>query len=425
VTGWAGPLALAVGAAHATTTLLRPRGRLIEAAPVRVSDHFSPAEIRRARRYGRPQLALHGAAVLLDAAALAWLIRRRRRGPAEEPRHPARDAALTGAGLVVGLTAAGLPISALLRQRALDVGLATQSWRGWAQDVVKATALNAGLSAGGAAIAIGLMRRERERWWIAGAAGSVGLGVLVTFVGPVVLDPIFNRFTPLADRRTRDDVLELARAAGVRVAGVYEMDASRRTTAANAYVNGIGATRRVVLFDTLLRTFSRDEARLVVAHELAHVRNRDVLRGLAQMAIVAAPSMRAVAALTDQLEDGRAPSGGTVPALALSFGIVSAVASIAGLPLIRNVERRADAFALELTDAPEAFVSFERKIVLQNLADPDPSRWLTRLLATHPSTLERIGIAKAYAATRAEPRLASSNGPLRARRRRRRTPAGS
>jgi STE24 endopeptidase len=103
----------------------------------------------------------------------------------------------------------------------------------------------------------------------------------------VLLDPVFNDYTPLPEGETRSDVLHLARAAGVGVKGIYSVDASRRTTAANAYVTGLGPTKRVVLFDTLLDRYGRDEVRVVVAHELAHVRHRDVPRGVAYAAIVA------------------------------------------------------------------------------------------------------------------------------------------
>src|SRR5437868_1928758 len=123
--------------------------------------------------------------------------------------------------------------------------------------------------------------------------GSLALTgvVLVAFAvrppAPVVLDPIFNRFTPLPKGKLRSDVLELAHRSGVHVGQVYRVDASRRTTGANAYVNGIGATKRVVLYDNLIKDYKPVEVRSVVAHELGHVKHRDVLRGLLWFAIVA------------------------------------------------------------------------------------------------------------------------------------------
>jgi STE24 endopeptidase len=258
------------------------------------------------------------------------------------------------------------------------------------------------------------MRRFPRGWWL-GAAGvsAAGVGVL-TFLAPVLLDPLFNDFQPLSDGEAREDVLELAQRAGVRVGAVYEVDASRRTRAANAYVSGLGATKRVVLFDTLLESFSREERRLVIAHELAHVRHRDVARGLAHTALSAPGAMYAIDALVGSLERSRprgrggpalgagerAPghraSAATLPALAVAAGAVGAVTAVLSSALSRRMEARADAFALALTDEPSAFVSFEQRIVRQNLLDPDPPRWLVRLIASHPPTAERIGIALAY-----------------------------
>jgi STE24 endopeptidase len=190
-------------------------------------------------------------------------------------------------------------------------------------------------------------------------------------------------------------VLDLAARAGVDVGEVYRVDASRRTTAANAYVTGLGATKRVVVYDTLMEAFTREELRLVVAHELAHVAHRDVPRGLAFLALTAPPAALAVAALTDRLD--RAGGAGALPALALATAAVAAPLGVIGNGLSRRIEERADAFALSLTGDPEPFVSFERRITLKNLGDPDPPRLMTALFGTHPSTMQRIGIAKAFA----------------------------
>ena len=145
-------------------------------------------------------------------------------------------------------------------------------------------------AAGGALLVFGL-RRIGRRWWLAGAAVVVAFGVITTYAGPVVLDPLFNDFKPLPQGKLRTDVLELAREAGVDVGEVYEIDASRRTTAANAYVNGLGHTKRVVLYDNLLKDFTPAETRLVVAHELGHAHYHDVRNGLIWLAIVALPGM--------------------------------------------------------------------------------------------------------------------------------------
>jgi STE24 endopeptidase len=304
------------------------------------------------------------------------------------------DAALAGVRLSGVLEVASLPVSVLGRRRSLKVGLATDAWGGWATDLGKSSAIGAALAGGGAALASGLIGRFGSRWWLPASALSVALGAGFLYVGPVLLDPLFNKFTPMPDGEARRDVLELARRAGVEVGEVYVVDASRRTSAANAYVTGLGRTKRVVLYDTLIEHFDREETRLVVAHELAHVRHRDVLRGLAFVALVAPAGALAVAQLGAELA-GDGDAAALVPALALSVALVSAPVGLIANRLSRRIEARADAFSLRLTEAPEPFVSFERRIAVRNFADPDPPRWL-RLLGTHPATVERIGIAEAY-----------------------------
>jgi STE24 endopeptidase len=224
----------------------------------------------------------------------------------------------------------------------------------------------------------------------------VAIGTLLGALAPVLLDPVFNDFTPLPEGQLRSDVLALAESAGVRVGEVYEVDASRRTIAANAYVTGLGPTKRVVLFDTLTERFSRDEVRVVVAHELAHVRHRDVLRGLVYGAVISPAAAFAVERVSSSIS-AQLETPAAVPTLALAAALVTAPIGLIRNRLSRALERRADAYSLTLSDAPQAFISFERAIAIQNVADLRPPRWVSALLATHPPTLERIGAAVSYA----------------------------
>ena len=191
-------------------------------------------------------------------------------------------------------------------------------------------------------------------------------------------------------------MLELARRAGVEVGEVYEVDASRRTTAANAYVTGLGHTKRVVLYDTLLKDFTPAETRLVVAHELGHVapQGRPGRAAVARARRALRHARRRPRHRAAHPRRARHP----VPAAVLSLALVAPALTMISNQLSRAVERRADAFALELTGEPEAMVGFERKITLQNVGDPDPPRWQQLLMGTHPTTMERIGAALAATA---------------------------
>jgi STE24 endopeptidase len=381
-------LVTALVVAEAAVLLLRPRERFPR-EQVEARAYFSAEELTRAKSFRTGQFLLFAGQSALELAVLAYAVRR---APGAG-RRPVLTGALTAAALTAATTAAALPLRAVARERAKDVGLVTQSWGGWAVDVAKGTAISGALAAGGGAVLVLGMRRFGRGWWAPGAAVVAGFAVVFTFLGPVVLDPVFNRFTPLPAGATRDDVLALARKAGVDVGQVYEVDASRRTTAANAYVNGIGHTKRVVLYDTLLKDFTPAETRLVIAHELGHVHFRDVPHGLLWLALVAPFATLAVARVGERLQrEGATP----VPAVVLSLALLTPAVTVISNQLSRAIERRADDFALRMTNEPEAMVAFERRITLQNVGDPAPPAWKQALLGTHPDTMERIGQALAY-----------------------------
>jgi STE24 endopeptidase len=205
-------------------------------------------------------------------------------------------------------------------------------------------------------------------------------------------------------------VLALAKRAGVDVGEVYEIDASRRTSAANAYVNGIGHTKRVVLYDNLLKEFTPAELRLVVAHELGHVAHRDVPRGLLYLLIVAPFGMFAVARLSERVTPRDAGLVAAVPAVALAIAVLVPAISAISNQLSREVEARADRFSMELTRDPQELIAFQKRITMQNVSDPDPPGWVTFLLATHPTAMQRIGQALAFERRLTPPEAARGGG---------------
>ncbi len=394
---WRLPVALvtAVVVAQAAVYLMRPRDRGPDPLPVNARAYFSEAQIEKAVDYRTGQWRIY---LVQTAIGLGVLILFVRRPPARlaGARRPVLAGAAIAAAISVATGLAALPLSAVSRARGQDVGLVTNTWAEWAADVAKSQAIGAVFAAvGGALLVVGL-RRIGRRWWIAGAAVVVAFGVATTYAGPVVLDPLFNDFKPLPQGKLRADVLALAREAGVDAGQVYEIDASRRTTAANAYVNGLGHTKRVVLYDNLLKDFTPAETRLVVAHELGHAHYHDVRNGLIWLAIVALPGMWAVAVLGERFSGGFELGPRAVPAVALSIALVVPVITFVSNQLSRDVERRADAFSLELTHDPQDFIGFQRRIAVQNVADPDPPGLVRFLLGTHPTTVQRIGQAEAF-----------------------------
>jgi STE24 endopeptidase len=390
------PLAViaALVVAEVAVLLLRPRDRPV---PVDVAPraYFSEAQLGRANDFRNGQRWLYGARVVIELGVLVLVVRRPPRRLLGA-RRPVRTGALAGAALALALGTATLPVAAVGRERAKAVGLVTQSLGDWTGDVAKALAIEAALAAAGGALLVVALRRFGPRWWAPGAAVVVAFGVLTTTAGPLVLDPVFNRFTPLPAGALRAEVLDLAGRASVRVGEVFEVDASRRTTAANAYVAGLGPTKRVVLYDTLLEHFTPAEVRLVVAHELAHQHYRDLPRGLLFLALVAPLGMLAAARLGERLTPtGQERGPAAVPAVALALALLVPGLTAISNQLSRGVEARADRFAMELTGDPRALVDFQRRIAVQNVSDPDPPALARLLLGTHPTTMERIGQALA------------------------------
>jgi len=300
------PIAI-VGAlvvAEAAVLLMRPRG-LLEPLDVAPRAYFSAQQIEKGKHFRDGQLLLYAAQTAVQLGLLAIVVARPPRVLLRPRRRQWLVGAAAAAGLSVAVAVATLPLAVIARQRAKDVGLVTQNWTGYAADVAKSTAIGAVLAGLGGALLVVALRRFGRRWWVPGAVAVIVFGVISTYVTPVVLDPLFNKFTPLPAGQTRSTVFDLARRAGVKVDQVYEMDASRRTTAANAYVTGFGRTKRVVIYDNLLKKFTPGETRLVVAHELGHVHYDDVPHGLLYLAIVAPFGMLAVARLGERLAPDR------------------------------------------------------------------------------------------------------------------------
>ena len=401
------PLAIvvAVAAAGVATFLLRPRSGLIDPAAASAEGYFTAFQLERAEDFRGVQRMIGIGGLLVGMGTLALLAWRPPQLLGRLERRPLLGGLAAGAAISLLLVVVGLPLSAWAHQRAVEVGLSTQDWGPWLVDVAKAAAVGAAIAGAGGMIALALVRRFPRHWWAPAAVVVTGFAVVTIWLFPVVIDPIFNDFRKLPEGQLRSDVLQLADEAGVEVGEVYRVDASRRTTAANAYVNGLGNSKRVVLYDNLLSRFPRDEVRLVIAHELSHQKHRDLLRGLAWLALVAPAGTFLAQSLGERFsrrlrEPGARPGPLVLPAIALAVSLVSFGLGIASNVLSRQVERRADVFSLELTRDPAAFIQLERRLALRNVTDPDPPGITHWLFGTHPTTLERIGIGEAWRANR-------------------------
>jgi STE24 endopeptidase len=312
-------------------------------------------------------------------------------------------AVLGGLLVVLVVEVITLPFAAWRHTIVVRYGISTQGWGAWSVDLAKSYAVGAVIG-GLALLGFFTVTRLAPRWWWAfGAAGAAALVVLLSFVLPVVVEPIFNKFTPMARGPLRTELLSLAARDGVPVRDVLVADASRRTKAVNAYVSGFGPTRRIVVYDTMLTEATPDEVVSVAAHELGHAERGDVVIGTMIGALGAAAAVIALyllGSLAWLLRLAGAESMGEPRAIALLLALVT-VAGLIGGPIqavvSRRIEARADAHALALTDDAATFEAMQRRLGTVNLSDPDPPTWEYLMYASHPSTVERMAAARAYA----------------------------
>ncbi len=359
-------------------------------------DYFSPAELERIQDYRSVSRVLFLgslAAQIVVLAVLVWKAGGLAAGLGRIGRGRVRTAVLVGLAVVGSTWLAALPFAAVTQHRRREFGLSEQGWGGWLRDQCVSLGVEAVLVTIGVAGAVWLAAWLGPRWWLAAAPALVGIAALFILAQPLVVQPLFNRFEPLRDRALSARIESIAARMGVNVDDVLVADASRRTTTANAYVAGIGPTRRVVLYDTLLDgRFTEEEILAVSAHELAHVERRHLWKGIAWFALFAVPGVWLLAKVTNRL-------GGLAQPRLVPLGLAFVFAyMLLTQPLQNAVSRRyeaeADWLGLQATHDPAAFVGLERRFVTTSLADPDPPAWVTIWLGTHPTPMERIAMAE-------------------------------
>jgi len=279
-------------------------------------------------------------------------------------------------------------------------GLSQESLGRWLIDQIKSFAIGLVLATVAGAVVYTFIRTSPEHWWLPAGAAFALLIVGLTNLAPVVLLPLFYRVKPLERAALHARLLALADRAGAKVLGAYEWGLSEKTRKANAALAGIGATRRILVSDTMLAEYSDDEIEVVLAHELAHHVHGDIWKGivlecgLILAGFYFAARLLAAFAPTFGLE-GVADLAG-LPLLVLAASAVSLVMLPVAHGMSRAFERSADRFALRLTRNPAAFISAMRRLAAQNLAEEHPSKIVQLLFYSHPPVRERIASAQAF-----------------------------
>lgn len=278
-------------------------------------------------------------------------------------------------------------------------GLLHQPLGRWLWDATKAALLGGILGLVAVETVYALLRLTRW-WWLWGAGIFLAGYTLLALVAPIWLVPLFYRLTPLPDGELRSRLLALTRRVGVPVTGVFVVDQSRKSRTANAAVTGLGRTRRILLFDTLLDHLTPEEIEAVLAHELAHQLHGDIRRGLlVQGALTLVTFWIADRALRWGAGWIGLDGPGDIAGLPL-FGLILLLVSLAALPLAngwsRRVEWQADRFALQNIADPRAFIGSMERLATLNLAERDPHRLEELFLYSHPAIARRIAHARQF-----------------------------
>jgi len=371
--------------------------------PADPADWFSPDEVAKAREYQRPLararvldgiistavlaaiLLTHAVPRYLDAVGVGWW-------PAQ--------VVLTLLFLLVVSTVFDLPM-ALWRTFVHEQrwGFNTQTPKGFVVDLVKGLVLNLVIMSV-LLTAIWALIRATDMWWLWGwgvvFVFSVGLGMLY----PILIAPIFNRFTPLEDPELVGRLRALADRAKLAISEVLVMDASKRTRKDNAYFAGLGKTRRVVLFDNLLEQ-PPEAVEVVVAHEMGHWRRKHISRNLPLGAALTLAMFLFVRWLVtwepalDLAGVGSVREPAAIPLFLAAFVPFNLLVGLVQAWFSRACERQADLEALELTGDPEAYREMQRGLHTKNLADLAPGTW-KYLRLSHPPAAERLELSKIW-----------------------------
>jgi len=375
-------------------------GSALYPGPIKLAalQYFSIEQAQSARSYSFVPRILYITSFMLQATVLGWLVFSRRGAAIAqwlEVRRHGHD--WKGIWVYFSLLWSFLRLLRLpftlfgnyYWQQAW--GFTTQSLASWWLDYFKSAALDLFLSSFGVLLFFFILKHWSKLWWMIGATlFSVWL-VLQNFLWPVVVSPLFNHFETVKDPVIINMVKDLADKAGIQVDEVLVMDASRRTTMANAYFMGLGTTKQIVIYDNLLENYPPDEVRAVLAHEMGHWQKGHIRQGLA-LGILG--NFLAWGLLAFFLGTGTSKSGHHRPQLWAGVQLFLLLILMVTNPLqsyiSRAMEKEADQASLALTGDPSAVVRLQINLAAKNLSDVSPPGFIVWFGYTHPPVLSRI-----------------------------------
>jgi STE24 endopeptidase len=292
-------------------------------------------------------------------------------------------------------------------------GLSTMSLKSWLVDLFKGLALSLVLEILVVEFVYLLLAIQPQTWWLWVALAMLFFSVVMANLAPVLIFPIFYKFTPLPEGDLSKRLLALAQRAHTRVRGVFTMHMSNKTTAANAALMGLGNTRRIVIGDTMLDRYTPDEIEVVLAHELGHHVHHDIWKLIISQSILTLGGLYLVNLVLHWAVDNQhiytsLADPATIPLLLALMGAFSLIVMPIGNGLSRAIEYQADEYALQSTKMVEPFKRAMTRLANQNLSDVEPSPIIEFLFHDHPSINKRLKHADNCAAQFANPSVVNN-----------------
>jgi len=248
------------------------------------------------------------------------------------------------------------------------------------------------------------LKKAPRTWWIYVSVVFIIFTVILVNLAPVLIMPLFNKFTPLPEGELRNKLVNLSHKANVKVGDIFTMDESKQTKKVNAMFTGLSNTKRIVLGDNLTNEFTPDEIEVVIAHEMGHNLLHHLWWGILFSSIVAGIGFfiihltgpKIITRLKNRLKIENMADVAGLPLIFLIFMVYGIITMPVGPAFSRHMERQADKFALDMTHNKEAFISAMNELAYINLSDPNPSPIIELLLYDHPPISKRIKFAEDY-----------------------------
>ncbi|MDC2863745.1 M48 family metallopeptidase [Bacillus sp. BP-3] len=295
-------------------------------------------------------------------------------------------------------TVLALPLQWIGHQVSVDYGISTQSTANWIKEHILDFWINFMLMFLIVTVLLWLIKKYPKRWWLYGWALSVPFTIFLTFIQPVVIDPLYNDFSTLHNKELEKKILTLADKAHIPTEHVYEVDMSKKTNALNAYVTGIGSNSRIVLWNTTLEQLKDKEILFIMAHEMGHYVMKHIYWGVGSYIILTFVGMYLISRIIqtcirkwgDTLHISKIASFSVLPLFFLVSSVLSFAVSPATNYVSRIEERAADQYALDMTKDNQSGVKTFQYLSKTSLSQVNPPALVKLFMYTHPPIFERI-----------------------------------